>query len=89
MINGHSNFVVVVAFSSHSRSLALKSSTFLIENIIIWVKTLPYFTQMMIFLPNTSFWKKKVSFDGLFMTTWGQENESKRKKEPPIPRLTI
>ena len=43
----------VVPFSSLSSSL--KSSTFLRENIIIWVKTLPYFLQMIFFSPNTSF----------------------------------
>ena len=57
-------------------------------NIIIWVKTLPYFTQMMIFSPDIYFWtKKKMSFDDIFMTTWEHENESERKKEPQIPRL--
>ena len=44
-------------FSSCSRSLALKSSTFESENIIIWVKTLPYFTQMMIFHPIPFLWQ--------------------------------
>ena len=44
---------------SFSHSLALKSSTYLCENIILGVKTLPYFTQMIIFSPNTSFWTKK------------------------------
>ena len=28
------------------------------------------------------FEQKRVSFDDFFMTTWEQENESKRKKEP-------
>ena len=31
--------------------------------------------------------KKKMSFDEFLMTTWEQENESDRKKEPQIPRL--
>ena len=68
--------VFVVLFSSHSCFLALKSSTFFSENIIIWVKTLPYFTHLN---------KKKVSFDEFFMMTWEGENESERKKEPQIP----
>ena len=29
-----------------------------------------------------------MSFDDFYMTTWEQENESKRKKEPQIPRLS-
>ena len=41
-------------------------------NIIIWVKTLQYFTQTMIFSPNTSFWTKKCHF-----TTWERELEEK------------
>ena len=58
-------------------------------SIIIWVKTLPYFTQMMIFFnPIPLFERKKVSFDDFFMTTWERENESERKKEPQIPRLS-
>ena len=76
----------VVPYSSRSRSLALKSSTSLSENIILWVKTLPYFTQMMIFSPNTKN-KKKVSFDDFYMTTGEKENE--RKKDPQIPRLNV
>ena len=39
--------------------LPSKLSTFESENINIWEKTLPYFTQMMIFSPNTSFWTRK------------------------------
>ena len=42
---------------------------------------------MMIFSPNTFFEQKKVSFDDFYMTTWEQENESERKKDPQIPRL--
>ena len=53
-----SSFFLSLSFSL-SHSLALKSSTFLSENMIIWVKTLLYFTQMIIFSPNTSFWTKK------------------------------
>ena len=45
------------------------------ENIIIWVKTLLFWT--------------KLSFDDFLMTTSEQENESERKKEPQIPRLKI
>ena len=44
----------VIPFSSCSHVV-----NFLFENIIIWVKTLPFFAQMMIFSPNTSFWMKK------------------------------
>ena len=53
-------------FLSQSFSLALKLWTFLSENIIILVKTLPYFTQMTIFSPNTSFWTKKSVIWWLF-----------------------
>ena len=49
---------LVVPFFIHSRSPAFKLSTLLCEHIIIWVKTLPDFTQMMILSPNTSFWPK-------------------------------
>ena len=60
---GMSGFIRVprflVPFFSRSCSLALKSSTFLIENIIIWVKTSSFFTQLIIFSPNFSFWMKK------------------------------
>ena len=80
---GYLSAEFVVPFSS--RSLALKLSTSLSENIIIWVKTLLYFTQMIIFSPNTTFWTKKVSFDNFFMLTWEWENKSDRKKKPQIP----
>ena len=40
-------------------SLALMSSTFLSKNIIIWVKTLPYFTQLMIFFTKYIFLNEK------------------------------
>ena len=35
---------------------------------------------------NPHFEWKKVSFDDFLVTTWEQENESQRKKEPQIPR---
>ena len=58
----------VVPFSSCSHSLALKTSIFfLIENVFIWVKTLRYFTQMMIFSFDTSFWMKKGVIWWLFI----------------------
>ena len=36
---------------------------------------------------NFFFEQKKLPFDDFLMTTWEQENESKRKKKPQIPRL--
>ena len=51
------------------------------------MRTLPHITQMMIFSPNTSFGTKKVSFDDFYVTAW--KRESKRKKEPQIPRLKL
>ena len=65
----------MVPFSPRFCSLALKS-TFLSENIIIWVKTLPYFTPMMIFSPNTSFWTKKRWH--LMTFSWRLESERTR-----------
>ena len=50
------------------------------ENIAILHSNNNFFTQYL-FL-------KKVSFDDFFMTMWEQENESVRKKELQIPRLT-
>ena len=61
-----------------SRSLGLKSSTFLSENIIIWVKTVPCFSQMMIFSPNTSFWTKKRCH--LMTFSWRLESERTRAR---------
>ena len=69
----------VVPFSSHCCSLAFKSSIFWIENIIIWVRTLPYFTQWFFFHPIPLFEWKKVLFDDIFVTTWEQENKNERK----------
>jgi hypothetical protein len=60
---------------------SLSVVNFLSENIIIWVKTLPCFTQMMMFSTNTtSFWTKKVSFDNFSMTTWERENKLRKKR---------
>ena len=54
--------------------LSLSKEVFMARNLwflfplalIIWVKTLPYFTQMIIFSPNTSFWTKKGAIWWLF-----------------------
>ena len=59
-VNASIDAEFVVTFSSCSRSFAFKLSAIFTENIIILVETLPYFTQMMIFL-------KKGSFDDFFM----------------------
>ena len=60
---------------------SLSVVNFLSENIIILVKTLPCFTQMMMFSTNTtSFWTKKVSFDNFSMTTWERENKLRKKR---------
>jgi hypothetical protein len=56
---------------------------FLSSRQLFKVKTSSFFTQMMIFSPNLSFWTKNVSFDNFFMTTWERENYRK----PQIPRL--
>ena len=64
----------VVPFSSCS--LDFKSSTFLSENIIIWVRKLPDFTQMMILSHNTSFWTKKRCY--LMTFSWRLESERAR-----------
>ena len=37
------------------------------------------------FYPISLFEQKKMSFDNFFMTTWEQENEIERKKEPQMP----
>ena len=58
---------------------------YLSGNIIIWVKTSSFVTQMTIFSNNPSFWKK----NGGILMTWERENESERKKETQIPRLNI
>ena len=57
MLNLHIGAEYVVPFSSRSRSLALKLSTSFSENIILWVKTLPYFT----YLHFTWLWHFNVS----------------------------
>ena len=77
----------LLPFFSRFRSLALKSSTFESENIIIWVKISSFFTHTYddLFIQSLFLNEKKVSFDIFFMTTWERENE--RKKEPQIPRL--
>ena len=61
-----------------SRSLALKSSTFLSENIIIWVKTLPYFSQMMIFFTQYLFLNEKRCH--LMTFSWWLESKRTRAR---------
>ena len=56
------SFFLLLSFSSSQ-----DVNFFLIENIIIWVKTLRYFTQMMIFSFDTSFWMKKGVIWWLFI----------------------
>ena len=40
-------------------------------------------------MKTLSFWKKKLSFDDILMTTWKQENERQRNKDPRIPQLRL
>ena len=49
----------------------------------IWVIALPYFTQMMIFSPNTSFWMRKgviwrLFHDDLRAREWEREEKGTR-----------
>ena len=50
----------------------------------LFVQNDKVFTQMMIISLKPLFWTKKMSFDDFLMTTWEQEKENKRKKEPQI-----
>ena len=72
-------------------SLSL-SSHLLSENFIIWVKTLPYFTQMMIFSPNTSFWTKKMCHlmfhDDLRAREQEREEKGTTNFAPKLPLYT-
>ena len=71
----------MVPFSSCSHPLTLKLSTFLSENIIIWVRILPYITEMMIFFtPYLFLIEEKVSFDGFLLTTWEQRKRDREEK---------
>ena len=68
----------------------LLSSCQLFQEKPIWVKRLPYFTQMMIFSPNTSFWTKKGVIWWLF--SWQLESKRTRargKRNHKFRALTI
>ena len=78
----------MVHFSSHSRSLTLKSSlkshhmkTFLFKMMIFFHSNDDFFYS------NPFFEPKKLSFDDFLMTTSKRENE--RKKEPEILRPSV
>ena len=76
-----------VPVAHYNSATCSQTVSFLSKNIVIWLKTSSFFTEVIIFSPNPSFWTKKVSSDDFFMTIWKQENKSERKKEPQVPRL--
>ena len=64
-------------------SLSFSHSEVIIKSIIKWrIQNDKVFTQMRIFSFKPLFWAKKMSLNDFLMTTWEQENESARKKEP-------